>query len=110
MKKQAVLFLSCVSIAFFSAPHTRAQDTLRWTPELSMRYHALGDVAMSPDGRLIAYTIRKPLMEGEKSEYLSHIRVTAADGSFNVQHTQGDESCSNPAFSPDGQHIAFLSF
>jgi dipeptidyl aminopeptidase/acylaminoacyl peptidase len=48
-------------------------------------------------------------MEGEKSEYMSHIWITSADGKSNVQYTQGDKSCTSPAFSPDGQYLAFLS-
>ncbi len=81
----------------------------RWTSELSMQYKGVGQTALSPDGSLVAYGIREPLMEGEKSEYRSHIWVASTDGATNYQYTQGEASSTNPAFSPDGQYLAFLS-
>ncbi|MGI9626132.1 MAG: S9 family peptidase [Longimicrobiales bacterium] len=80
-----------------------------WTPALSMQYHAASGVAISPDGTNVAYVVRVPLMEGEQSEYLSHIWLAAADGSKNVQFTRGESSASSPAFSPDGQWLAFAT-
>ena len=72
-----------------------------------MRYHQVSGVAISPDGAQVAYVVREPLMEGEKSEYLSHIWVASADGSRNVRFTRGEHSAGSPAFSPDGQWLAF---
>ena len=89
------------------ADATPADD--RWTPALSMRYHQVGGLAISHDGSQIAYTVREPLMEGEKSEYLSHIWVASADGSRNVQFTRGEHSAGSPAFSPDGAWLAFAT-
>ena len=85
-----------------------AQDK-SWTPETSMQVKTLSQTALSPDGKYTAYVVREPLMEGEQSEYLSHIWVAANDGSFNTQYTRGEHSSYAPAFSPDGQQIAFLS-
>ena len=72
-----------------------------------MRFHQVGGLAISHDGAKVAYTVREPLMEGEKSEYLSHIWVADADGSRNVQFTRGEHSAGSPAFSPDGAWLAF---
>ena len=82
----------------------------RWTPALSMRYPQLSAVAVSPSGDRVAYVVRKPLMEGEQSEYLSHVWVAPADGSGEpVQFTRGDKSASNPAFRPGGDWLAFTT-
>ena len=81
----------------------------RWTPELSMRYKAIQETAISPDGGSIAYVVREPIMEGEKSEYLSHIWVVSSDGGTDIQYTRGEQSAANPSFSPDGAYLAFTS-
>lgn len=93
-------------LLFVATAHA-ADET--WTPALSMQYRGVNQVVMSPDGNLVAYVIRTPLMEGEKSEYLSHIWLAAADGSWKTQYTRGDKSCTSPAFSPDGMYLTFLS-
>lgn len=86
-----------------------AQQAEGWTPELSMRYHAVQGTALSPDGSQVAWVVREPVMEGEKSEYLSHIWVADADGGRARQFTRGEHSASSPAFSPDGRHLAFTT-
>lgn len=87
-----------------------AQETAEgWTPALSMQYKSIQGTAMSPDGTLIAYVAREPMMEGEKSEYRSQVWVVSADGSLNVQYTHGEKSSANPSFSPDGVYLAFTS-
>jgi len=107
MKK---LKMTCLLIAFTLSFLGISQDTaLQWTPEFSMKFKSIGQTALSPDGQYVAYVVREPIMEGEKSEYRQQIWVAAADGSMNVQYTRGEHSSTSPAFSPDGQHIAFLS-
>ena len=110
----ALAFASVTALTWAPAPgHAQETDAAeapaddRWTPALSMRYHQVSGLAISPDGAHVAYVVREPLMEGEKSEYLSHIWVAAADGSRNVRFTRGEHSAGSPAFSPDGQWLAF---
>ncbi len=110
----ALALASITALTLAPAPgHAQEADAAeapaadRWTPALSMRYHQVSGLAISPDGADVAYVVREPLMEGEKSEYLSHIWVAAADGSRNVRFTRGEHSAGSPAFSPDGQWLAF---
>ncbi len=100
------------------APPVLAQDDTgsgnapaadRWTPALSMRYLGVSGVAVSADGSRVAYVVREPLMEGEKSEYLSHIWMASSDGRRNAQFTRGESSASNPVFSPNGRWLAFTT-
>ncbi|MCY3545869.1 MAG: S9 family peptidase [Gemmatimonadetes bacterium] len=121
-RASAPILLTAAALCSFLAPTAAgAQDAAataeanaapaddRWTPALSMRFHQVGSLAISNDGGKVAYTVREPLMEGEKSEYLSHIWVADADGSRNVQFTRGEHSAGSPAFSPDGAWLAFAT-
>ena len=88
-----------------------AQDDaeLRWTPSKSMEFSVVQQTAISPDGSRIAYVVRVPLIEGEQSEYLSHIWLVNSDGTGNTQFTRGKISASGPSFSPDGEWLTFSS-
>ena len=89
-----------------TAPAAAEED--RWTPALSMQYHRVGSVAISPDGTLVAFTVTVPLMEGEQSEYRTQIHVVPAAGGEAVAYTAGESSATSPAFSPDGRYLGFL--
>lgn len=80
-----------------------------WTPANMIKYKRVASATISPDGRYVAYTIGTPEMEGEKSEFVTHIWMASADGSANRQFTFGDKSCENPQFSPDNKWLSFTS-
>jgi dipeptidyl aminopeptidase/acylaminoacyl peptidase len=63
----------------------------------------------SPDGKLAAWTQTQPVMDGEKSEMLTHVFLAHADGSGRMQLTRGDKSANAPAFSPDSAWVFFAS-
>lgn len=104
-------FVLCLAAVLTIAPPLNAQDAaeLRWTPEKSMEFRVVQQTAVSPDGSLVAFVVRTPVMEGEKSEYLSHIWLASSDGSSVRQFTQGEKSSTSPSFSPDGRWLAFSS-
>ena len=91
-------------------PVLNAQNSTRgWTSEQMFKVKRVGPVVPSPDGARVAYVVGEAVMQGEKSEWLSHIYVAMADGSGAFQLTRGDKSSTNPRWSPDGQWIGFSS-
>ncbi len=102
MKK---LFAFALLIGFTQTVHAQKA----WTPSSMIKYNRLTGAVIFPDGKNVAYTVSNPQMEGEKSEFLTHIWVAAADGSANHQFTFGEKSCNNPQFSPDSKWLAFTS-
>jgi dipeptidyl aminopeptidase/acylaminoacyl peptidase len=84
-------------------------DGARWTPEKSLEFDVIQQTAIAPDGTRVAYVVREALVEGEQSEYLSQVWMVDADGSNPMQFTRGAQSAGSPAFSPDGQWLAFTS-
>lgn len=92
-----------------AAPAQQPKAPTTWTPELMMQVKQVGHVQASPDGKLVVFTVRTPVMDGNRSEYVSHIHLARADGSEPVQLTQGEASCEQPRWAPDGTSIGFLS-
>jgi dipeptidyl aminopeptidase/acylaminoacyl peptidase len=77
---------------------------------LSLRY--MGEIALSPDGRTVAYAqdviVDNP--EGEPPRvYRSAIWLVDADGGAPRQFTGGDARDKRPLWSPDGGRILFVS-
>lgn len=106
----SALFVMIAVNAFAQeAKSTADAGPVKWTPEASIHYKRLTGAALSPDGKWIAYAVSEPLMEGEKSEFRTHIFLASADGKSDFQFTQGDKSCTTPQWSPDGNWLAFLS-
>jgi len=102
--------LALVTILILPGTGLRSQEQpTRWTPEVMIQFKRVGGTEISPDGKLVAYTVSLPQLEGEKSEFLTHLWLASADGKQNYQFTFGEKSCSNPAFSPDGKYLAFSS-
>jgi dipeptidyl aminopeptidase/acylaminoacyl peptidase len=102
-----------VHLAFASlllhAPAAAAQQPAGWTPEQMMRVKRVGSVQVSPDGSRVAFVVGEPMMEGEKSEWVSQIHIANADGTGAFQLTRGDKSATSPLWSPDGTWLGFLS-
>jgi Tol biopolymer transport system component len=80
-----------------------------WSPTLMMQVKRIGSVQVSPDGKRVVFAVREAVMEGDRSEYRTHLHLASVDGSGARQLTQGESSCDDGQWSPDGQWIAFVS-
>src|ERR1035437_7848329 len=80
-----------------------------WSPDQMIWFKDISSASMSLDGSKVAYEVSSPIMEGEKSEFVTQIWVAATDGSMNRQFTYGEKSCNRAQFSPDGKLLTFTS-
>ena len=66
-----------------------------------------GGTAISPDGRLVAFTVTETNWEDNAHE--TEIFLVPAAGGDPIQLTRAKKSSSSPGWSPDGQWLAFVS-
>jgi len=59
--------------------------------------------------QLLIWTETKAVMEGEKSEFLTHIFLAQSNGSGRLQLARGEKSATSPQFSSDGAFVYFAS-
>ena len=74
-----------------------------------MTVDTVGEVVPSPDGRWVAYTVTRAVMEEEKSEMITQIYLSRYDGSRGFQLTTGEKSADSPVFSPQRGFVYFRS-
>ncbi len=66
-----------------------------------------GDPQPSPDGRWVAYTVRRAVEERDTNE--TRIWMVGAEGGDAVPMTAPGGDAYRPRWSPDGRHLAFLA-
>jgi len=71
-----------------------------------MKMQRVGEPAISPDGKWVAYSVATPDMEANRSN--RNIWIVPAAGGAAMQLTRSGKD-SSPAISPDGKTIAFIS-
>ena len=77
-------------------------------PDDLYRLHVPTDPSVSPDGRLVAFTVTRSAVG--KDGYRASVWLAPADGSTPARRlTYGPRSDSHARFSPDGRTLAFLS-
>ena len=84
-------------------------ESTRWSPETSLALKGVGPARVSPNGKRAAYTVSKPVMTDDKSEFVAQIWLADTEGTEAYQATFGEKSAENPRWSPDGARIGFTS-
>jgi dipeptidyl aminopeptidase/acylaminoacyl peptidase len=103
--------LSCFTLALLlTAPLAAAETStsprpLRVDDLFALR--SVGDPQLSPDGRWVAYTVRRLDPKADSSD--SDVYMVPFAGGEPVRVTSSPKSESHPRFSPDGRYLAFLS-
>jgi dipeptidyl aminopeptidase/acylaminoacyl peptidase len=103
MKRSLVLF--CL-VLFLFTPATFAQNQA-YTIEDLLKVRRVGDPQISPDGRLVAFTIGD--VNFDANRIVTHIYLVPVGGGDVKQLTVGDSSATSPRWSPDGKKIAFTT-
>jgi len=84
-----------------------AADKRGVTPEDYFLFANVADPQISPDGRLVAYTVTR--VDTKQNKRNSEIWAADVDGSAPPRQLTSGPSASSPRWTPDGRAIAFLS-
>jgi dipeptidyl aminopeptidase/acylaminoacyl peptidase len=102
MKKHSLAIILLILIPVLAQAQKRA-----FTIEDLYRIKSISDVHLSPDGRMVLYTVTTSDLP--RAKRVSHIWTMSSDGQNQKQITSGDKGESSPAFSPDGKWISYVS-
>ncbi len=80
-----------------------------WTADEILTYNWIYQTTISADGEWAAVTVRNLAEKDGKSVFRAQVWVVSRTEKKARQFTRGESSASSPAFSPDGQQLAFLS-
>ncbi|HEX2168552.1 MAG TPA: S9 family peptidase [Longimicrobiales bacterium] len=95
-------------VALASVPVAAQEQAGRsFTPQDWYRLTTVSDPAMSPDGRLVAFTVTT-VKEAENERH-SEVWVVPSEGGEPVRYTSPGVSSSSPRWSHDGTHLFFSS-
>ncbi len=93
-----IFLLACLSVSLSAQTPTIEQ---------SLNLKTAGSPRISPDGRFIAYTVSETNWEEDAFETQLWMAMTSTGERYPLTHSK--KSSSDPRWSPDAKHLAFLS-
>lgn len=102
MKRFLGVSLTLLALASFLVAQER-----RFTIDDLLKVRRVSDPQVSPDGRLVAYTIGE--VRFDDNRVVNQIYVVPLAGGDPKQLTSGGSSASSPRWSPDGKRIAYVT-
>jgi len=100
LRTSVLLALTLATPLFAQSPRALEIDDL-------FALRSVGDPQISPDGEWVAYTVRRTILEDEKSE--TRIWMIPAAGGTAIPMTAEGYSASRPRWSPDGKYLSFTA-
>lgn len=100
IRTSVLLALTLATPLFAQSPRALEIDDL-------FAVRRVGDPQISPDGEWVAYTVRRTILEDEKSE--TRIWMVPAAGGAAIPMTAEGYSASRPRWSPDGKYLSFTA-
>ena len=101
------LFLVFCLVAAASGLHGQSAPAAAPTVDQILSLKRAGSPEISPDGRLVAYTVRET--NWDDNAYETEIWLADARSGATRQLTNAKKSSQSPAWSPDGSKLAFTS-
>jgi dipeptidyl aminopeptidase/acylaminoacyl peptidase len=108
-ERRVAVVTSAVVIAVVLSVALRAQTTAKTAPTVDqiLSIDRAGSPELSPDGKLVAYTVRST--NWNDNSYDTQIWLAEASTGHVRQLTRARKSSTAPAWSPDGARLAFVS-
>jgi dipeptidyl aminopeptidase/acylaminoacyl peptidase len=101
-----ILSLFLLAITFIGVIAVHGQQHVPTIDDL-LTIKSVGATQISPDGKLIAYTVG--FGDFKQDAFITQVWLAQTDSGRTFQLTRGDKSSTSPRWSPDGRWLAFLS-
>ncbi|MGD1148873.1 MAG: prolyl oligopeptidase family serine peptidase [Thermoanaerobaculaceae bacterium] len=92
-----------------AAAHAAASEPGTWTVDDILLAERASSWTVSPDGTLAAWVRTTVEKVGGEEQRVSNLWLSRLADGTSAPFTRGQDTVAEPAFSPDGRHVAFLS-